>query len=259
MGQRCLRCARGVVVGLVGLFLASCGAGNGDSDSGSASPDSWTNERVDPQILQDVIDASFWTPGPGVRRGMRVQMFVVSIGVKECGGDPPPLDSTEDRPAQNLYPDLELIRERGFAENLPSYREGLGADCPDLAPDNLESWEAWRELTFLWDDVSLTVQGESEALDAEEDVLAQCLQDRTGLNFDEADPTTFLLAVDNAHVDGATDQEMKSFAAAYAECGKPYFSAFAAELQDDRKKLIERNRELLTRFALEIADAGYVP
>ena len=87
--------------------------------------------------------------------------------------------------------------------------------------------------------------------------MAQCLRDRTGLIFDELD--RFLLAVDNADIEGATDQEMQGFAVDYADCGKPYFEMFASELQDERKVFIERNREVMTRFAVEIADAGYVP
>lgn len=249
-----LDCRRWLVVGLTVFLVAGC------SSSSDGPEDGFTGEgRVDPQILQDVVDGVYWTPGAGVRRGMRVQTFAISIGVQECGGDPIQLDSTEDRPAQNLYPDLELIRERGFAENGPSYRDDLDADCAEIAPDSLTSWDAWRSLETAWDDAALTAQEESPALDNQKASMAKCLRDETGLAVDDEDPTKFLLAVDNADIDGATDQDMMGFAAAYAQCGQPYFDTFASELEDERKDLVERNRETLTRFAVEISDAGYVP
>lgn len=190
---------------------------------------------------------------------MRVQMFSMSIAVQECGGDAIPITSTEDRPAQNLYPDLDLIRERGFAENGPSYRDDLDASCEELAPDSLNAWGAWRDLAFEWEDAALTAEQESAAMEAVRPQMAQCLSERTGLSFEAEDPTTFLLAVDYADIDGATDKQMREFAAAYADCGKPYFDTLATELKDTRTQLIERHREALTEFAVEIADAGYVP
>jgi hypothetical protein len=250
---------QGLVVAMVALLATGCNGGSGSDDEGDPNAESTWDAQVDPQILQDAVEGAYWMPGSGVLRGMRVQTFLMSIGVGECGGEPIPIDSTQDRPAQNLYPDLELIRERGFVEQGPSYRDALSDDCEELAPDSIESWGAWRDLTFQWEDEALTVQEEAPTLEEEKTSMTDCLVERTGLNVDEEDPTTFLRAVDDADVNGATDQQMKDFAIAYADCGQTYFDAFAAELQGRRKDLIERNRETLARFAVEIADAGYVP
>lgn len=226
--------------------------------SSSASAGQLVEADVDPQVLQDVIDGALWMPGASVRRGMRVQMFAMSMAVQECGGQPVPLTSTEDRPAQNLYPDLDLIRDRGFAENGPSYRDSLPPDCTELAPDGLPSWGAWRDVMVEWENEALTAQSDPSVAGVR-DQMSQCLSERTGLEFSREDPTSFLLAVDYADIDGATDRQMKGFASAYADCGKPYFDTIAALLKSTRDDYIERHREALAEFAVQIADSGYVP
>lgn len=251
LAKRCL------LTVLVGFMTAGCSSAPPDGTADEQSAESPPTSRVDPQIMADVIDGAFLVPGSGIRRSMRVESFLTSIGVVECGGEPIPIDFTGDRPDQSLYPDLELIRERGFAETGPSYRDTLSVDCAEIAPDSIQSWTPWRNLLFEWSDATLEVQEKSKALEAEGEVMARCLRDRTGLAFDELG--TFLLAVDNAHIEGASDSEMLGLAAAYADCGKPYFETLANELKAERKAQVERNRETLTRFAIEIADAGYVP
>lgn len=69
-----LSSVRFLIVGVVGSLLVACSSGPGGG-AGDPGTDSAWDDRVDPQILQDVVDGTYWMPGPGVRRGMRVQMF----------------------------------------------------------------------------------------------------------------------------------------------------------------------------------------
>ena len=49
------------------------------------------------------------------------------------------------------------------------------------------------------------------------------------------------------------------FSAAFVRCTPSYFAAMAAQLKPMKRRLMERNRELLERYAAELAALGYVP
>ena len=61
-------------------------------------------DSVNAQILNDVIDAAFATPGQAALRNIRVQTFLRSWGVDACGGTGAPLDDTSNRYEQNVLP-----------------------------------------------------------------------------------------------------------------------------------------------------------
>ena len=54
-------------------------------------------------------------------------------------------------------------------------------------------------------------------------------------------------------------QDQRKFSLVYARCTRGYFAALAAQLRPMKRRLIERNRELLERFAAQLAALGYVP
>jgi hypothetical protein len=221
-----------------------------------------TVSKSDPQVMQDVIEAAFMVPGPEVRRAMRVSEFNRQTAIEECGGEPVSIDGTSGRFDQSRFADLELIRKKGFSEQEETEREdrqleAMDPGCDDLAPD-FPSFEKWNVLGQHWMDVVQTVEQDSGLL-ALEAPMAECLTKRTGLDVDPSNPTTFLSAVNVANVEGATENEMMDLAAAYADCGAPYFTKLHDLLLEERPAMVERHRELIDRFTSEIVDAGYVP
>ena len=71
-----------VLCAVVGL--GGCGTG-ATAEAGSGD--------VDPQVLSDVVDATFLVPGSSMARAMRVMQFGRSLAVRECGGPGVPLTS----------------------------------------------------------------------------------------------------------------------------------------------------------------------
>lgn len=248
---RRLLIARAATAVVAVSVLAACRATNGTV---GAAP-----SRADPQIVQDVIDATYMVPGDAVRRAMRVNNFLRGVGLAECGGEAVPLESTYDRYSQDLYPDLSLIRARGFVEKAPDYDEDPPGDCSELAPDGIPSWSEWFGLIGEWTDISYAVKDQDADVAAERPAMASCLQRRTGLSFDAHDPTTFLRAVNEADAHTTSDKDRAEWAVTYAGCGADYFDAMESALMTRRPALIERNRELLERFAADLSAAGYVP
>ncbi|MFT3862232.1 hypothetical protein [Micropruina sp.] len=215
--------------------------------------------------MQDVIESTFMVPGDGVLRGMRVQQFARNEGIRKCGGEPGRVEATMNRPAQHLYPNLELIRERGFAENKESLEEDarierLPTSCPNLIP-SIPRVEDWHNLQAAWEKDAYVAAANS-TLAKSKDSMARCLTDRIGKDVDPADPAvSFLRIADDTMLetdDWETGGEQK-YAAAYADCGKEYFAKLGELLLKQRPEQIERNREVLTEFAVGIVKAGYVP
>lgn len=240
-----------VTLAVLGM-LSACG-------HSAAEPQGVTN--VDPQVLQDVIDATFMVPGSDMRRAMRVQEFGRQKAIAECGGKAGPIDGTSNRFDQSHFPDLELIRKRGFFEQEETDQEdkqleGLDPRC-DLTPD-LPRYTAWFVLQTPWGDVVASTEQDS-GLTALKGPMADCLVRKTGLAVERSDPTTFLRAVNTANATGASQGELKNMAAAYADCGAPYFGKFRELLLRKRPAMVERNRELIERYASQIVGAGYVP
>lgn len=193
---------------------------------------------------------------------MRVNAFSLGLAIEKCGGTPPPIEMTSDRFAQDLFPDLDLIAQKGFNDEVDERDKALatvGPDCQDLLP-GLAAYEDWRDLFHDWTVLAETTQAESTALAATKAHAAACLRDRSGLTVDDADPTTYLRSVNiEMSADGTTRADSLRYASIYAECTRGYFNTMGSELAKRRSQLVERNRELLERFARELAGAGYVP
>jgi hypothetical protein len=81
---------------------------------------------------------------------------------------------------------------------------------------------------------------------------------------DPAEPIqSFFSLTDSAALHAGNRREVhrieRDMGRIYARCTKPYFATITDYLAKRRPAIIERNRELLERFAGEIAAAGYVP
>jgi len=217
-----------------------------------------TAARPDPTVLSDVVDAAFPLPGPAQRRNIRVQTFLRGWGIERCGGTAAPIDSTADRFEQDVLPDLELIRERGFTEPVQESTRGVDEDCQigDLLQAAAPAWGEWRELVGPWLDLVDETLGD-EGLVALRAPMAECLRQATGLAIDDADPVGSLF--DAADDRDATDQEQRQTAAAFADCGADYFGRLEGLLRDERPAYVEQHRDLLEDFAHQIAAMGYAP
>lgn len=242
---------------------SSVPAGGSPGDSRDDSHDDLMfSSRVDPQVLQDVIDATFMVPGSDMLRAMRVAEFGRQRAIEECGGRPGSIDSTAGRMDQSRFPDLDLIRRRGFTEQSAVEAEdeqldSLGDGCGDLAPD-FAAFSDWSQLRAPWMDIFETVV-QDPSLTHLKSAMATCLSERTGIRVDPEDPTGYLRAVNSASAGGASSTEMRAYATAYADCGAPYFERLGTLLSAERPAMVEHHREVLERYAAEIAEAGYAP
>lgn len=229
------------------------------TDGTAASP---STAKVDPHVLNDVIEATFIAPGDGVRRGMRVSQFARDLAIRKCGGDGVPLDDTSGRVDQSRFADLELIRTRGFTEDEAVQREDeviaeTDPDCDLAAP--LPAAEKRLQVMNSWWDVVMSTEGDA-SLTPLRATVATCLSERTGHRVDPANPTAdFLRTVNLVMSDAPDDDAQMPLAAAYADCGEPYFTRLHELLLAERPDLVERHREVITAFASQIAAAGYVP
>lgn len=77
---------------------------------------------------------------------------------------------------------------------------------------------------------------------------------------EDDDPTTFLRSstYESSKTGDGREDEMRR-AEAYADCMAEYFEVMESELLKKRPEFVERNREVLERFASELSGAGYVP
>ncbi|QBX55608.1 hypothetical protein EXE58_09185 [Nocardioides seonyuensis] len=214
--------------------------------------------------MSDVVDATFMVPGPGVRRGMRVREFSRGVAIRECGGDPLPVDSTQNRHDQSHFPDLNLIRERGFAEPRATESEDrvldtLDPSCPDLAPD-WRSQGDWLALGETWNDVVMAVD-QDPRMDSLRQPVAECLIGSTGRDVDPVDPiNSFLRGVDvDTLAKRTSSSQIEQWADAYADCADEYFREFGRLLLEVRPALVEKHREVIEAYAAELVGAGYVP
>jgi hypothetical protein len=227
---------------------------------------------VDPQVLQDVIDASFMVPGDGVRRAMRVREFNHQAGIRKCGGQlTRSLDTTANRWQQNLFPDLELIREKGFGgdqkEEASDTRqddkalESISQECKNLfAP--IPDFETWFALQGVWYDTVLS-QLQAPAMVPLKKPMAICLTDRSGLKVGVDDPPTRYLAALTKRWLALSKEDWEAqkqaYSDAFVDCGRGYYETLTKLLLPERDKLVEQNREVLTSFAIHLVEAGYVP
>lgn len=215
------------------------------------------SSHVSERVLADVVAATYPIPGSEIRRGMRIKAFMRGLAIKQCGGTPDPVDSTADRYAQDLFPDLDLIRNRGFSESTDA-AESVDPDCA-LLPRQVRAYVAWMDQGAKWQDLAAGIQRTSRALAVQKPRMAACLRSRTGLHVTEKDPTNFLYSVNKADQDGASRAKYMAWSAAYAACGRAYFAELGSQLAQRRPDLVRQNRELLTTLAAEVVDAGYTP
>lgn len=218
---------------------------------------------VEPQVLQDVISAAFEVPGKEMRRAMRLLQFMRNLGIKECGGEPGPADGTYNREDQSRFPDLDLIRKKGFTEQKAveaedKRLEGLNTNCQELEP-NLLHYNGWRQAVDSWIEPVIAAE-QSATVQDQKPALARCLTVKSGATVAVADPVNeFLKLVNTENVKGADQSRLANLAVYYADCTQGYFTALREELDKSRPQFIDRNRETLDDFAAEIVAAGYVP
>jgi len=242
---------------LLGMTLAGCG----DSATGSADGSRNSHGRVDPQILSDVAAGAFPLPGPSELRTMRVILASIGLPNVACGGENVrDLNNTSFRFDQARYADLDLIAAKGLTE--PEMPQPARAS-PSCRMKKLPSFGQWSELLVPWRDATLTAANAPSVV-ATHARTAECLRRASGLKVDDGDPTvSYLNAVDyllsglSSRVLSA--QYQRKFSRAYARCTRSYFAVLGAQLRPVKQRLVERNRELLERYAAELAALGYVP
>ena len=225
---------------------------------------------VDPQVLSDVVAGVFMMPGDTARRTILARHRIRSLANVECGGEPfDDLGSTAARYNQARFADLELIAEKGLGEiggmTMAEAEEQVQrVDLWECEFDVLESYWDWHNLQEPWHDIVLEAD-EQPAVVATKQGTAHCLrtQSGVGIDIDDARPTeTYLSGTDLHYQQGDFDDlevERQRLSDVYVECTGDYFEALEAELRPRRDQMVERNRELLERFAGEVAEAGYVP
>jgi len=217
-----------------------------------------TSGSVHAQVLSDVVDAAFPTPGRAALRNIRVRTFLRSWGVERCGGTGAPADSTADRYEQDVLPNLELIREKGFSEPSSESFDGARDDCQigEELQAAAPAFEEWFALAGPWHElVRATLK--DPGLAALRTPMAECLRAATGLSVSDQDPAgSFLGAIDGAGSDGSV---LHREAVAYADCGVPYFGKLEQLLLEQRPAYVEQHRQLLGRFAGQVAALGYTP
>lgn len=220
-------------------------------------------DPADPQVLSDVIDATFEAPGKEMRRAIRLLQFLRDKGIQECGGQPGSLDATFNREDQSRFPDLDLIRQRGLTEQQAGWEEDqrleqLDASCEELEPE-LETYDAWRQVQDSWYDVVLSAE-QSAPVQDEKPALSACLSEASGREISPADPVNeFLRAVNDEVAEGADAARQRELSTTYADCADAYFGALRKELFKSRDEFVDRNREVLMSFVSEVVAAGYVP
>jgi hypothetical protein len=210
----------------------------------------------DPYVLRDVVDAAFPTPGQAALRNIRVQTFVRSWGVDQCGGTGAPVDSTADRFEQDVLPSLDLIREKGFTEPSQESFKGARDDCEigDELQAAAPAFQDWFALAGPWHELVQSTLQDPE-LTALEAPMADCLRTATGLDVDDGDPATSFLGA----VDGADGADRDQAAAAYADCGADYFGQLERLLLAKRPAYVAQHRSLLEQFAAQMVTLGYTP
>lgn len=256
------------------LLLPGCTSSGEEAESPRVDGPTTRGGAVDPQVLDDVVATAFPAPGPSSRRLMRVTNFTSDFVMVACGStERLPLDRTWERYSQSEFPDLDLIRAKGFDETDPAadregpppgFRVGCDAASKGNLFDSMPSFHAWRNLAVPWDDVVATVEQEPSVV-AFKAPFARCLEEGTegtGIAVSNEDPArTFLTQLDQAYAGNkvtARDREHR-LPSLYARCGRDYFGRTQELLEAERPTMIERHRELLEQAARELVAMGYVP
>ncbi|GAA3647258.1 hypothetical protein GCM10022237_03480 [Nocardioides ginsengisoli] len=267
----------GLVTGL--LVVSGCSSDTTGRPTTPTKADSAATGggAVDPQVLDDVAAMVFPAPGPSVRRMMRVSNFIGDFISITCGStERLSIDRTLERFEQDVFPDLELIRTKGFVEvnpradrkgNVsppPGFRKGCDARSKGNLFERVPSRNDAMNLREPWDDVVTTVEQDPSVV-ALKAPFAQCLRKGTkgtGIVVSNEDPApTFLSQSDLASYLGklTVRENKRLIPRLYVRCGRRYFARTQALLEARRPAMIERHRELLERFARELVAIGYVP
>lgn len=242
---------------VLGLSAAGCGNSSTGARTGPRGPAS----RVDPQIVSDVAAGAFPLPGESELRTMRVALASIGLSNAACGGENiANLGDTSIRFDQARYADLKLIAEKGLSEpELPQPARASEA----CRARKLPSFSRWANLGAAWQDATLTAASSPEVVATHARTTA-CLERASGLRVESGEPTgSYLNAVDyvlsSQKSAQASARLQRAFAAAFVRCTPRYFAAMGAQLKPMKRRLVERNRELLERYAAELAALGYVP
>ncbi len=209
-------------------------------------------------------------PGETQRRTIRVRHAARSLANVACGGQPlGDLDSTASRFNQARFADLDLIAEKGLVEvRGGSDKSAEKVELGECVDEEMPSYLDWYQLAEPWSDVLRDAVQSSTVVSTKPDVAA-CLTSTAQVpeirNLDPSDPTaSFLAHVVDSHMASLDDasqfqDEMMQLSDTFVTCTRPYFEALEKELTPRQDALVERNRELLQRFAAELTRAGYVP
>lgn len=264
------RWIRLLAAGVLMVAATGCVGGTAGPAQGGPGQTGSAANAVDPQVLADVIEWTYPVPGETVRRSLRVARAINSIQTVDCGGEPfVDLDYTGDRIDQALFPDLELIQEKGLTEtSTDSQPEPVGSDLP-CRRKSLPQWQDVDELSGAWvnDQVRQAFNTDPVAplvVDA-----GACLAQKSGLPLGKVGGSSLLelyfVEVDSAAVeasnisDEAAEATRRKYAAIFVECLGDYAATMRRELMAKRPAEVERNRELLTAMARGLTAAGYVP
>jgi hypothetical protein len=215
-------------------------------------------------------------------RAVRIGNLLAGLRYAACGGAPPPLDYVADTGGVD-YPSLDLIRERGLGiiYDAPKYY-GLTSDPSDPKLDlkcQAEAKEALKagqkpkdavtgfselvnRVAPSWDDIGYSVENEPAAV-ALKAPMAECLRRGSGLTVEDDNPyVSFLQAVDASYLrrqNPVPVGTVQRWSVLYADCGAAYWSYVGTRLTAERPGVVERNREVLQSFAVNLVKAGYTP
>ncbi|MEO6715255.1 MAG: hypothetical protein ABIM89_17785 [Mycobacteriales bacterium] len=241
---------------------SSLPASPGGSTGAPSTAPATTTPAADPRVFDDVVAGAFPMPGRTQRRTIRVRHIARSIVNVACGGQPfQDLESTAARFDQARTPDLDLIADKGFVEQSAAQEAGdVKVALNDCVQSTLPSYEAWSDLAGPWD-VVITAAVRAPQVAAAEGAVASCARNKYGFRVSAGDPIGSLMSdgqfmgTDPAKY---TDQ-MRTVSAIFADCTRGYFGAIEKALEPERRTMVAAHRDLLGRFAAEIAAAGYPP
>lgn len=225
----------------------------------AAQGSSGSHGGADPQILSDVVEASYMVPGPNVRRAMRVKLAIKNVIQMGCGAKPIDINGTFDRFDQAHYADLDLIAERGLSEpETTSPDAEVDESCTKKVFPLSEVWfqstgQAWYEAT--------REAVNEPAVVATHAATAQCLTTKIGWKVEPSDPVAYFLVNADRQLQQSGDWQkaQDKMSDVFVECTAHYFASLRQALLPRRQALVERNRELLQSMADELAAKGYAP
>lgn len=225
----------------------------------AVAADDGSGEAIDPQIMSDVIDFAFPVGGDGMLRNMRLYRAIASIQTVDCGGKPlKEWDYTGDRVDQLMYPDLDLIRQKGLVELGKAPDDHIYGGMDSCRDKSLPSALKVVALGGYWNGISEEVWNRP-AVQSEVVAAGKCLEQKVGKKLGSSATSKlgqFFGVVDNAK---RTASNVKRYSGYYADCLVDYSAAMRAALKTERVGAVEKNKDVLISLAKELTAAGYVP